>query len=114
MHLSDMETLRQLLGALFFTCGISIVAASWFYWIRVVLEKFGWRRVKFQSMAPFAAPLMITIGAFVFGEPLSNWLGWWVVLIDPNTYVFLLSIPFAVWQKRCADKQDGSQRDSDA
>jgi hypothetical protein len=92
-----MEIFRHILGMGLFCYGFLIILMYWIYWIRVVACKFGIGQVKFTSMAPFAGPIVLAVGALIYGAPLSQSLGWWVLLIDLNTYNFLISIPIAVW-----------------
>lgn len=95
-----MEFLRYILGASLFVYGFLIILIYWIYWIywiRVAANKFGIGQVKYTSMAPFAGPIILSVGALIYGAPLSQSLGWWVLLIDSNTYNFLISLPIAVW-----------------
>lgn len=92
-----MEIVRHILGISLFAYGFLIILMCWIYWIRVAARKFGIGQVKSTSMAPFAGPVVLAVGALIYGVPLSQSLGWWVLLIDLNTYNFVISIPIAVW-----------------
>jgi len=92
-----METLRHILGISIFAYGFLIILMYWVYWVRVAASKFGIGRVKFTSMAPFVGPLLLVVGAFIHGPQLTQSLGWWILLIDINTYIFIISVPIAAW-----------------
>jgi hypothetical protein len=83
-----MQYAKQIIGI--------VLYAYWVFWIRFVAMAFGYGYVKFSSMGPFVGPFFILAGAFIFGDLLQKALDWWVLLIDLNTYNFLVSAPLAV------------------
>jgi hypothetical protein len=91
-----MQYAKQIIGIALYAYGLFIIAGYWVFWIRFVAMAFGYGYVKLSSMAPFVGPFFILAGAFIFGDPLQKTLGWWVLLIDLNTYDFLISAPLAV------------------
>lgn len=92
-----MDYIRQAAGVILVLFGATVVIQYWIYWGRVLAQALGFGRVGFVSMAPFVGPAAIALGAMLFAEPLLGMIGWWVLLVDLNTWNVLISLPIAIW-----------------
>ena len=92
------------IGVVFLLSGAYIIAIFWVYFLRQMAALFCiGSPLKFSSMAPAIGPCFILVGAYLFGEPVFRHVGWWVWLVDANTYAFVLALPFLlreVWRTR--------------
>ena len=94
-----MATLTRIAGIALVSVGAWIIVVYWTHWLRLVAMKLGWGSVKGMSMAPFVGPIAVALGATLFGEPLSGSIGWWILLVDTNTYVLAVSLPVLAWSR---------------
>jgi hypothetical protein len=95
-----MKYLVPIAGVALFSLGAWIIALYWVYYLRVLAMKCGWGSVKFSSMQPLAGPTLVILGAFLFGQPLNKIVGFWVFLVDLNTYVMVVSLLTLFWPKK--------------
>jgi hypothetical protein len=85
----------QVIGIGLLLFGVWIIAIFWVYTLRKLAALLGiGTPPKFSSMAPIVGPGSVLIGAYLFGELVFQYVGWWIWLIDTNTYRFVLSLPF--------------------
>lgn len=90
--------MKQIAGIALLALGVWIIAVYWVYWIRVAMMKLGYGRVGFSSMSPLVGPILIVLGGVIAGDPIADVVGPWVFLIDPNTYVLLVSLAVLAWK----------------
>ena len=92
-----MKYLASIAGVTLLSVGAWIIAVYWVYYLRVLAMKCGWGSVKFSSMTPLAGPVLVILGAFLFGQPVSKFIGFWIFLVDLNTYVLIISLSALCW-----------------
>lgn len=94
-----MNTIVRIAGIVLFSMGAWIIALYWVYWARVAAMRLGHGRVKNASMTPGLGPLLVLSGGYLAGEPIRDTVGWWVVLLDLNTYVLVVSVVAIAWSR---------------
>jgi hypothetical protein len=96
--------LPKLAGVGLLLFGVWIIVIFWVYHLRHLAALAGMATApKFSSMAPAVGPGSLLLGAYLFGEPVSHYVGWWVWLVDTNTYAFIFSLPYLfreLWRSR--------------
>jgi hypothetical protein len=104
MATETFSFLLKLIGVGLLLFGMWIIVIFWVYTLRQLAALFGiGTSPKFSSMAPAVGPGSLLVGAYLFGEPVFQYVGWWVWLIDTNTYRFVFSLPFLcreLWRSR--------------
>jgi hypothetical protein len=87
-----MDMLENILGVVLVLIGIVIVGGNYYRQIMNFINRHtkdrGW-----SSPIPFVGPLFIIMGYSMM--PFDFWIGlFWVIVLDPDTMLTLLSLPY--------------------
>lgn len=74
--------------------GVFIIGAYWVYYLRVLAAKLGYGQVRYSSFTPLVGPVCITLSCQLYRPEWVPTVAVWAFLLDLNTYVLMLSLPF--------------------
>lgn len=89
-----MEILKHLFGAALLLAGTLIVFASYVRQWRNFRNRKD-KNFQWSSPAPFVGPLFIIVGYSTLPLEFSDWI-FWVFVLDPDTLITILSIPYLI------------------